>query len=218
MISGGSNFPVRKKEKQNSRRETLHNIWNYLQEYAEKIEHLLTQEQIIKSNDENAIQLLEIKVQELEERKQTMKDINSYYRKNGTLEGFSGNISDEEKRHIQFIFSQGLEKFGLFDTSNINQQINNTKARLVSLKKIKEKGSTETNAMDQEGNSLFQVIENTEIMRLQLLFDGIPEVETRDILKKNGFKWSPKNKAWQRQLTDNAKYSLKRIKQELNIA
>lgn len=61
----------------------------------------------------------------------------------------------------------------------------------------------------------FKVVENTEIMRLQLLFDGIPEARTRDVLKKNGFKWSPSNKAWQRLLNDNARYSLIRIKKEL---
>ena len=42
MIAGAANFPVRKKEKQNSRRETLSNTWNYLKEYIEKIENLLT--------------------------------------------------------------------------------------------------------------------------------------------------------------------------------
>jgi hypothetical protein len=48
-------------------------------------------------------------------------------------------------------------------------------------------------------------------MRLQLIFDGKPSDEVREVLKKNGFKWSPKNGAWQRQLTDNAICSLKRV-------
>ena len=61
----------------------------------------------------------------------------------------------------------------------------------------------------------FKVVENTEIMRLQLLFDGIPEASTREVLKKHGFRWSPSQKAWQRLLNDNARYSVKRIKKEL---
>ena len=48
-------------------------------------------------------------------------------------------------------------------------------------------------------------------MRLQLIFDGKPKEEVRNILKKNGFRWSPHYGAWQRQLTDNAIYSLKRV-------
>ena len=51
LISGGGNFPVRKKEKQTSRRETLMNDWKYLESYAAKIEHLLTMEQPILSGD-----------------------------------------------------------------------------------------------------------------------------------------------------------------------
>lgn len=45
---------------------------------------------------------------------------------------------------------------------------------------------------------------NLELNRLQLIFDGKPDQATIDRLKKTGFKWSPKNTAWQRQLTPNA--------------
>ena len=58
-------------------------------------------------------------------------------------------------------------------------------------------------------------MENTEIMRLQLIFDGKPEPEVRDILKSNGFRWAPSNQCWQRQLTNNAKYALKSVMEEL---
>ena len=34
---------------------------------------------------------------------------------------------------------------------------------------------------------------------------------TRDELKSRGFKWSPKNSAWQRKLTPNAIYITKRM-------
>ena len=59
------------------------------------------------------------------------------------------------------------------------------------------------------------MVENTELMRLQLIFEDKPDEEIRDILKRNGFKWSPKNVCWQRQLTGNAKYSLKQVIEEL---
>lgn len=45
---------------------------------------------------------------------------------------------------------------------------------------------------------------NTDDNRLQLLFPGKPEPEMIEKLKARGFKWSPRNKAWQRQLTPNA--------------
>jgi len=52
---------------------------------------------------------------------------------------------------------------------------------------------------------------NNELMRLQIFFDGIPQPETRQKMKANGFRWSPKNKAWQRLLNNNSEYALKRI-------
>lgn len=50
----------------------------------------------------------------------------------------------------------------------------------------------------------FKAVKNVEQNRLQLIFDGKPEDAIRAILKKNGYKWSPRNMAWQRQLTPNA--------------
>lgn len=52
-------------------------------------------------------------------------------------------------------------------------------------------------------------------MRLQLFFEEKPEETTRKILKRNGFKWAPSQGAWQRQLTNNAKYSLKIVLETL---
>ncbi len=49
-----------------------------------------------------------------------------------------------------------------------------------------------------------QIVRNTAQNRLQIVFDSIPDPELRAALKANGFRWSPKNQAWQRQLTDNA--------------
>jgi len=45
---------------------------------------------------------------------------------------------------------------------------------------------------------------NTDENRLQLLFPGKPEADMIAKLKSRGFKWSPRWKAWQRQLTPNA--------------
>ena len=97
-----------------------------------------------------------------------------------------------------------------FELSNNNQNIHATRERLERLKKEKEK---ETGTYDTKH---FKVTENTEIMRLQLFFDEKPDTEIRKAVKKNGFNWSPKNSCWQRQLTDNARYSLKQLIKQLD--
>jgi hypothetical protein len=53
--------------------------------------------------------------------------------------------------------------------------------------------------------------------RLQILFDRIPEDNRRKELKSSGFRWSPRNKAWQRQLTSNALSAAKRVLNLQNI-
>lgn len=69
----------------------------------------------------------------------------------------------------------------------------------------------------EEVNDWFKVVRDLDSNRLNLFFDGIPELEVRNLLKKNGFKWSPYYNAWTRQLTPNAETSLLKIKQALNI-
>ena len=56
----------------------------------------------------------------------------------------------------------------------------------------------------------FQIVRNAEQNRLQIIFDDKPDEATRSALKSNGFRWSPRNNAWQRQLTDNAERAARR--------
>jgi len=53
-----------------------------------------------------------------------------------------------------------------------------------------------------------RVLQNVQDNRLQIFFGGKPEPEMLTKLKSNGYKWSPRNLAWQRQLTPNAIASL----------
>ena len=52
--------------------------------------------------------------------------------------------------------------------------------------------------------------------RVRFVFDGKPAAEVIALMKSNAFKWSPRNKAWQRQITPNSKYAVKRIVEQLN--
>jgi len=212
LICGPANFPTKKKDRQNSRRETLNGVYKYLMAYVDKIENLITCNQPILSSDEDAIERLQDKINDLTEDQERMKRINAYYRKNNTCVGCE-DLTEENARKIdEFIedkYSWCKVPYGSYTLQNNNANIKRLKDRLESLTAIKEKGTTERE------NDLFKVVENTELMRLQLIFDGKPDEETRNILKSNGFKWSPKNMAWQRQLTDNAKYSLARVEKAL---
>jgi len=212
MISGAGNFPVRKKEKQNSRRDTLIKEWEYLKDYAKKIEDLLTMKQAILSNDENAIELLEDKLEKLESTQDMMKAVNTYYRKHKTLDNCP-ELTLEQIQKLKESMSlnnyYGSKPFLHFELSSNNAKIKTTRCRLENLKKEKESGTQE------QENQFFKIVENKELMRLQLVFESKPEQEVMNTLNKNGFRWSYKNNCWQRQLTDNARCSLKRVIQLL---
>ena len=53
---------------------------------------------------------------------------------------------------------------------------------------------------------------NTDANRLQIFFEEKPDEAARAELKSNGFRWSPKEGAWQRQLTSNAYYAADYVK------
>lgn len=55
------------------------------------------------------------------------------------------------------------------------------------------------------------VVKNFSEDRLQIIFPGKPDAETISKLKSNGFRWSPRFTAWQRQLTLNAYYACARV-------
>jgi hypothetical protein len=210
MICGGSNFPVRKKEKQNAARDSHQKEYEYINGYITKLEDILTGKEIIKSNDSDAVEKLQEKVEQLETLQETMKTANAYYKKNNTLDGFE--MDDKLKSECYRMIKSGWSErpFPAYELTNNNAKIKNTKERLEKLQKAKATPTKETIESD-----ICQVIENTEAMRIQLVFDGKPDERTREILKSNGFKWAPSQNAWQRQLTDNARYSTKRVLEQL---
>lgn len=218
MISGGSNFPVRKKEKQNKAWEKNMEEYEQIQNILQKIENILYGKEIIKSGDADAIEKLEEKLEDLKEKQETMKAINKAIRKKDTEQGDEelrnmgySDVQIQEFRKPDFCGRVGFPQYAL---QNNNANIHRVEERLQKLKDTKEKGSQEMEKKLHDGTS-FKVVENTETMRIQLFFDGKPEPEIRDILKSHGFRWAPSQSAWQRQLTDNGRYALKKTLEKL---
>lgn len=209
LISGAGNFPVKKKEKQIAAAEKNFREREEIEEIREKLLRILNGQEIIKADDKNAISKLEEKLASLQKKQEDMKAVNAYYRKNKTLEGCPG-ISSEVADEFMKDTTPCKKPFSSYQLTNNNQNIHRVKNRIEQLKQAKAVDSSE------ETLKYFKVIRNSELMRLQLIFEDKPNDELRSLLKHNGFKWSPKNGAWQRQLTNNAEYSLKKIIEELD--
>lgn len=221
MISGAGNFPVRKKEKQNAAQDRHYQLYKEIQAMPEKIRGLLRGANIIKAGDADALEQLQKKLEKAEALQAEMKAHNAYFRKHGTLKGY-GNYTDEKAAELDASISESLYKvpFAPYQLANNNAKIRNTKARITQLERLKNAAQRDAEHQADKYTGLpFKVVENAEIMRLQLFFDGKPDAETRAVLKKNGFRFAPsQNNAWQRQLNNNGKYALKRVIEELAAA
>lgn len=100
--------------------------------------------------------------------------------------------------------------FESFELNNLNARINATEKRIALLGRAAEVETTERQIF--EGCTL---VENTEENRLQFIFDGKPAPEVRAILKSHAFKWAPSQGAWQRQLTNAARYAGQQVERQL---
>ena len=214
LISGGSNFPVRKKEKQNSRRETLMHEYNEIQGILSKIKSVGTGP--IDFSDPHAREMLVERLENAKALHESKKQANAYYRKHKTLDGCPG-ITEKDREWLTRpgVFAKGdgspLALYGVpfpsYDLQRDTADIRSYAARLEEYDRLQAQRDTDTDTEFDGG----RIVRNVEQNRLQILFDDKPDEETRAALKSNGFRWSPKNQAWQRQLTRNAEYAARRV-------
>ena len=206
LIAGGSNFPVRKKEKQNAARDRNMEDWNEIQGLLDKIRS--TGMGGISADDPQAIQKLEAKLEKLQAAQDTMKAVNAYYRKHKTLDGCP-NLSAERIEAMKADMSSQWhiedKPYPSWALSNNNAEIRRIKGRIAELTKKQE---TAYAGWEFDGGTVEM---NREDNRLQIFFEEKPDEKTRETLKENGFRWSPKAGAWQRQLNDNAIYAADRL-------
>lgn len=213
MISGAGNFPVKKKEKQIAAWDRNHEDYKEVEAILGKIEAIFYGKDVIKSDDENAIEKLQDKVDGLRENQEQMKEVNKAIRLKDAEKGDellrNMGYTDEQIKDLRTPDFCGRLGFPNYMLTNNNANIHRLEGRIKSLQATKSKGTQESE------NKFFKVKEDADAMRVQLFFEGKPEPEVRDVLKRNGFRWAPSVGAWQRQLTENAKYALKRVIKEL---
>ena len=100
-----------------------------------------------------------------------------------------------------------------FPTYQLQNNLAKIKATQAAIERHKAMAEAEDKEITFNGGRV--VVCNSD-ERMRFYFDEIPSVDVRNLMKRNAFKWSPKNGAWQRQLTANCKFDTKRILAELN--
>lgn len=88
------------------------------------------------------------------------------------------------------------EEHTSWQLQNIGARIRETKRRIARLEKLEK---IEFEDREFVGG---KIVHNKEINRIQILFDEIPNEETRSVLKHRGFHWSRREGAWQREFNE----------------
>lgn len=163
----------------------------------------------ISSDDPNAIEKLKSKLEKLQQAQELMKKANKLIKKfpehNARLEGLIELGFSEEKAIDVLNPKYGSIGFASYSLQNNNAEINRLKKRIAELQTLENRTSNEVE------NDLYKYTECKIENRCMFIFDGKPTEEIRQILKSNGFKWSPSRGAWVRQLNANGIYASKRV-------
>lgn len=206
MITGASKFNNRRHDKMN---DYEHSARERFETWKEKVLKRVNRQQRLVSWAE--VERLQNKLDQLTELQEKMKAVNKIVR--------NGKLSDEEQREelealglsariIEEIMKgphYPFEKKG-FQTYQLSNNLAKIKATEQAIKRHTAMATTDDKEFTFDGGKV-AVCNSDE--RIRIYFDEVPDEETRKMLKSNAFKWSPTNKAWQRQLTPNAMYSLK---------
>ena len=187
FITGAANYPHKKHEKQMQRLDNLFKEYDKITALEERIKNFAYEckHRPIKAGDASALEKLRTKVEELTALQNQMKQDNAEARRRGEI-----------------------APYGAYSLSNNRQNLKRYADRLAALEAAKSAPTATADNIKGEG---FRVVRNTDIMRLQFLFDGKPDEQTRTLLKSNGFKWAPSQMAWQRQLTANAERAARTV-------
>lgn len=208
LISGGGNFPVRKKERQNAARDRNLEEWNYIQGLLDKIRSVGTGG--ISSDDPQAVEKLEAKLAALEKHQELMKAANVAIHMKDPTEGDAKlaelGYTPEDIAKLREPDFCGRIGYPAYLLQNNNANIRRIRGRIEELKKRTE---NTPEGWEFDGG---RVVVNTTENRLQIIFDGKPDADIRTELKGEGFRWAPSQGAWQRQLTDNAMRAARRLK------
>jgi hypothetical protein len=173
----------------------------YYQDKAETAANSKT----ISGDNPDAINLYREKLVKLEAVQEEMKAVNKAFAKgDGALKALG--LTDEQitkmKNGMQ---SYERKPYPAWALSNNNAEIRRVKEKIEQISRL---DTVETETIVFKSGKL---LVNTDINRVQFLFDGKPDEEIRALLKSHGFRWAPSEGSWQRQRTLNAIGTAKRL-------
>lgn len=226
FITGPANFPVARNQKLSGyadakysaidefRQKSIKNILNFVLPDGDGFS--------IQTNDPNACDKIEKKIKEMEAAREMMKEANKVIRKyfkKGCSEIEPEKLAEfkelmkskfnlQESSILKLIeptYTGKILGFARFELQNLGANIKRYEKRLDEIKHTKQV------TLDQTFDNGISVSISDD-QKICIHFGFKPDDETRDLLKKNAFKFSRnRSNAWVRKLTVNAEYSYRKL-------
>ena len=212
LVTGPARFNIRRHEKMNDYERAAK---QRLQDWSEKVVKRINRQERLTGWQE--VERLQSKLDTLTELHDKMKAANKIVRskKMSEEEQIDGLVALglNEKQAVEILKPTERWQSVGFPTYQLQNNLAKIKDTQAAIERHKAMAEAEDKEIKFNGGRV--VVCNSD-ERMRFYFDTIPSVEVRNLMKRNAFKWSPKNGAWQRQLTANCKYDTKRILAELN--
>lgn len=212
LVTGPARFNSRRHERMNDyEREAKQR----LKDWSEKVVKRINRQERLTGWQE--VERLQSKLDTLIELHDKMKAANKIVRSKKMVEAEQIDelvaLGLNEQQAIEILKPKERWQSVGFPTYQLQNNLAKIKATQASIERHKAMAEAEDKEIEFNGGRV--VVCNSD-ERMRFYFDEIPSVEVRNLMKRNAFKWSPKNGAWQRQLTANCKFDTKRILAELN--
>lgn len=165
----------------------------------------------ISSDDPDAVERLQAKIERAERLQETMREANKIVRRKISAEEKVAylleleGISEQTARTLLQPDYMGRSGFADYQLTNNGANIRRMQARVAELQARAAHTPTEREAAG------LRYVEDGASNRVQLFFADKPDAAVRDELKANGFHWTPSIGAWQRQLNANGQAAAQRL-------
>lgn len=212
LVTGPARFNSRRHERMNDYERAAK---QRLKDWSEKVVKRINRQERLTGWQE--VERLQSKLDTLTELHERMKNVNKIVRSKKMVEAEQIDelvaLGLNEQQAIEILKPTERWQIVGFPTYQLQNNLAKIKATQAAIERHKAMAEAEDKEIEFNGGRV--VVCNSD-ERMRFYFDEIPSVEVRNLMKRNAFKWSPKNGAWQRQLTANCKFDTKRILAELN--
>ncbi|MGL6196517.1 MAG: hypothetical protein ACRC2T_17015 [Thermoguttaceae bacterium] len=210
LVAGRSNFNSRRAEKANKTEDKRCKEFREWRQRA--IKAIERDARKAAKSEVSEVETMQQKIKIAELAQARMKSVNAIIRKHKANPDAAISVlmeklqvtEPEAQKWVKPDYA-GCIGFASYQLTNNNADIRRMKARLVELEKKEATSGQEAVNIDFPGGTIEL---NFQDDRVRILYPGKPDATTIANLKKTGFRWSPTNFAWQRQLTHAAIHSV----------